>query len=635
MIGIFRFKRYWLLAIMYHMKKKFIAIESLKNMRAMHVLTLIILSIAVYLNALQNGFVYDDTDQVLRNPWIKDIANIPAIFSTGVWGFQGYVSNYYRPVMHLLYMLDYHLFGFAPWGFHLVNIILHTTNCVLVFLVTERLLRDYHTDVSPAVLSVPFMAAVIFAVHPVHTEAVTWVAGVPDLSYVMFFLLAFYLYIGSRREGGEANKWFTLLSVASFFVAMLCKEPAITLPAILLGFDYAVDKRKDRLVVYFRRYLPYLLAICVYLFVRSSVLGGFSPDKPHWKLGAYLDIVNTFPLFSGYLGKLFLPLNLNFFYVFHPASSVLEAKVLLSVLITAAFVVVLFASLKKRSLISLALILIVVPLLPVMYIPGLGKAVFTERYLYLPVFGFALLLPLMGNHIAARRPSTSRLLAVCFIGLIAFYSVATISRNRVWKDDYTLFSDTVRKSPDGALPHDTLGVALFKMGRVDEAITEHKTAIRLEDDSALPHVNLAAAYISKDMLDDALNECNIALKLEQENGLAYNLLGVIYGRRGQTDKAIEMLQTSITINSGFAQAHNNLGIVYGEKGLMDKAVAEFQAALNIEPGYAEAHSNLGITYNIMGQTDKAVEQFRAALRLDPNDAISKKNLNEILQQNNH
>ena len=605
------------------------------NVRFVHILSVVLLSIAVYVDALRNGFVYDDNFQVLGNHWIKDIVNIPAIFRMGVWGFKGDASNYYRPMMHLVYMLDYHLFGFAPWGFHLINIILHTANCVLVFLVTERLLMGYQKCGSRSVFSISFMTAVIFAVHPIHTEAVTWVAGVPELTYAVFYLLSFYLYIISLREGGPENKWARFFSVFTFFISLLCKEPAITLPVILLGYDYAVNKCKDRPVVYFRRYLPYMLVVCVYIVARFLALGGFSPVNVYWKYSGYKYVINIFPLFGKYIEKLVLPLNLNAYYVFHPASSMFEARVLLSVLITVSFMVILFTLLKKRSLLSMGLILIFVTLLPALYIPGLGKNVFTERYLYLSVFGFALLMSLLVSRISARRPGLSGVLVVCFIGLIMLYSVGTISRNTVWKDEYTLWSDTVIKSPDGALPHDAFGEELFKKGLIDDAITEYKTAIRLEYDDMSPHINLADAYIKKGMLKNAFNECDIVLKREPRNSLIYNLLGVIYGKTGQPDKSVEMLQTSIMFDPGYAMAHNNLGFEYGEMGWMVKAAAEFQAAIDIDPDYAEAHSNLGVTYNIMGQTDKAEYQFKEAIALVPNDAISRENLNKILKQSNH
>jgi len=187
------------------------------------IIIILLISSAVYLNALGNGFVYDDTDQVLKNNWIKDIRFIPEIFSKNVWSFQAdhSVTNYYRPMMHLIYMLNYHLFGFAPWGFHLVNILFHAANSVLVFLIlillanwqAGSLVSEQDSTFSSALLYSPFIAAILFATHPIHTEAVTWVAGVPELSFTFFYLLSFYFYIRSEEC---FNRAYTV-SVISFF----------------------------------------------------------------------------------------------------------------------------------------------------------------------------------------------------------------------------------------------------------------------------------------------------------------------------------------------------------------------------------------------------------------------------------
>jgi len=616
-----------------HMNKESRFIKLASITRSIHILAVVLLAVAVYFNALWNGFVYDDIDQVVRNNWIRDVSNIPAIFKTGAWGFKGYISNYYRPMMHLLYTLEYQVFGLAPWGFHLVNILFHAANCLLVFMVTERLLRESPELDRNVLFSVPFMTAVVFAVHPVHTEPVTWVAGVPDLTYVFFLLLSFYLYTVSRRKAGHRYKWAMPLSAASFFIAMFCKEPAVILPAILIVYDHVVEKHKDRPVAYLRRYIPYILALSVYFIVRFLALGGFSPDKPHWRLSAYQYFINIFPLFGGYIEKLALPLNLNAHYIFHPASSVLDASVLLPAAMTVGFLLVLFMLLNKRSLSSIGLILIMLPLLPALYIRGVGKNVFTERYLYLPVFGYGLLLSMLICGLVSRKPGFSKVLAAGFIGLTVLYSAGTINRNVIWRDEYTLWSDTVKKSPDGSIPHDAFGVTLYDKGLIDEAIVEYKKSVRLDSDNDKPHVDLSSAYIKKGMLNEALEECGIALAIKPDDELAHRNLGIIYAEMGQLDKAVEELQAAIVIDPYSAEAHNNLGNAYGRIGQIDQSIEQLREAIRINPEYIEAHFNLGVSYSIMGQTDQAVQQFETVLKLDPKDSAARENLEEASRRN--
>ena len=159
--------------------------SSWKSPFLLFIIIILIASFAVYFNALFNDFVYDDKVQVLENHWIKDIKFIPEIFSKSVWSFQkgAVISNYYRPLMHLIYMLNYYIFGLNPWGFHLVNILFHAGVSVLVFIIGLRLLRESQHQASASYMIPSFIAALLFATHPIHTEAVTWVAGLPDLSF--------------------------------------------------------------------------------------------------------------------------------------------------------------------------------------------------------------------------------------------------------------------------------------------------------------------------------------------------------------------------------------------------------------------------------------------------------------------
>jgi protein O-mannosyl-transferase len=240
------------------------------------ILILLLVSCAVYFNALSGNFVYDDTSQIVDNPWITNIRNIVTIFSKSVWSFQpGAITNYYRPLMHMVYMLNYHIFGLKPWGFHLVNILFHCGVSVLVFLVIRRFLTEQRVTTSSVYLSPPFIAAMLFALHPIHTEAVTWIAGLPDVAFTFFYLLSFYFFIRSKavRSGSY------LFSVVSFAIAAFFKEPALTLPVVLFAYDYVFQKDQPYFPDYVKRYVPYLVIAVGYLALRIHALGGFAPAK--------------------------------------------------------------------------------------------------------------------------------------------------------------------------------------------------------------------------------------------------------------------------------------------------------------------------------------------------------------------
>jgi tetratricopeptide (TPR) repeat protein len=543
------------------------------------ILLITALSLAVYYNALRNGFVYDDIPQVVQNPWIREMRFIPEIFSTNVWAFQGISTNYYRPLMHISFMLSYYLFGLAPWGFHFVNILLHAGVTVLVFLISTRLFRVGNPSASPLSQVLPTIAAVLFAVHPIHTEVVAWVGGVTDLSFALFFLLALYLYI-LFADRGVHQKGLYLLSVASFFLATLCKEPALTFPLILVAYDYAFSREPLRPLDYLKRYSPYLGAAAVYFILRINALGGFAPVRRHGELSVYEYLINVLSLFRQYLGKLLLPIHLNAYHVFSPISSIVEPNGLLSLAVTVVFAVAVLLAMKKNRPAFFALALVLVPLLPALYIPGTGENTFAERYLYLPSFGFVLLVALFVRQVVLHTPRWSVPLTVMLVFVAGLYSLGTVQRNGVWKDDERLWRDVVKKSPGSAVSHYNLACTLNSRGEIDEAIGEFRTAIRLQP-AAEAYKSLGAAYQAKGLISEAIEQYQLAIRLQPADVGAHSSLAAVYADSGALDKAIEHFRIVVQLQPDSANAQYNLGTVYLEKGRPDKAIPHLEAAVRL------------------------------------------------------
>lgn len=538
---------------------------------------ILVVCFVVYFNALFNGFVYDDRGQILENNWITNLSNIPEVFSKSVWAFRKgtTVSNFYRPLMHVVYMFDYHIFGLNPWGFHLINICFHAGVSMLVFLITAALLRQSTSnsaspsfardnpqiqslakgEIREGLLSPPFVAAMLFAVHPIHTEAVTWIAGLPEVSFTFFCLLSFYFYM--RFD----NKNFYILSLITFLLATLCKETALVLPVILMGYDYNFKGRISEISSSLKRYIPYVLVGGAYFLMRLHALGSLAPHKQHVTLTIYQNIINVFPLFVHYLEKLILPINLNAFYVLHPITSIFEAKGILSLAIVSCFAVLTFYASRKKGLPFISLLFIIAPLLPAFYIPGLGENTFAERYLYLPSFGFAAIFSLVTAKAGTNETKKAVIITATLI-VTVIYSIGTASRNVDWRDDYSLFTDTVEKSPDGALPHMFLGDNLRSQGRIDEAIEQYRIALTLNQDDSTAHNNLAIIYHEKGLLDEAVQHLLAALRLAPDFADAHYNIGMIYMDQGLTDQAIEHLEKAVGLAPGDSQFRGDLDRAY-------------------------------------------------------------------------
>jgi len=245
--------------------------------------------------------------------------------------------------------------------------------------------------------------------------------------------------------------------------------------------------------------------------MRFNALGQFAPDRGHTDLSVYQCVINVFPLFIQYLGKLLFPVNLNASYVFHPLDSLLEAKGILSLICAAGVVIASFIAFQKNKVAFFSILLVVVPLLPVLYIPVLIVNIFAERYLYLSSAGFVILPALLLFWVTRTYPQMAAVLTVGFVILMGLFFIGTVDRNAVWKDDYTLWSDTVKKSPDGAVAHLNFGQAIQVRGDRDGAIEHYRISIRLDPNDPVAHFDLGLAFFLKGRMDLAVEQFRIVL----------------------------------------------------------------------------------------------------------------------------
>lgn len=580
-------------------------------------------SIGVYINTLSNDFVYDDVSQIVENPRIKDIKHIPDIFLSDIWAFRKTGgSNYYRPVVHIVYMVDYYIFGLNPWGFHLSYIIFHAGVSVLVFLIAfavfDKLSSRYSLNQlsNSYNLTLAFAASILFATHPINTEAV--VLGGPEPLFAFFYLLSFYLYINADVIWGKKF----ILSILFFFISVLCKETALTLPLLLFVYDYSFKKEPalylwpKAFYISAKKHIPYLITAGIYVVIRIYIIGGFAPLKRHADLSNYQYIINTFPLFAQYLEKLIFPTSLNVFHVFHPISSVFEWKGMVGFSLTIAFISLICFFRKNRG-VFFSLLWILIPLLPLFYITALGENTFAERYLYLPSVGFAMLISTGINKIYySQRLGRVAFPAVISILIVAagLYSISTIERIRIWKDEYTLWSDAVKKSPDGYIPHHGLAIAYSKKGMLDEAIEEDRISIALKPTYAQAHTAICGLYSKKEMFDKALEHCYIALELGFRWPATYHNICYAYLRKGFIDDAIEQCLMALKLKPDFAVAHNTLGTAYFKKWSIYKAIEHYQIALRLKPDDADIRYNLGLAYGQIGEIEKAYQYMKMPSR---------------------
>jgi tetratricopeptide (TPR) repeat protein len=607
------------------------------GLTAVHCSAIILLvAAAVYVNILPNDFVMDDFFHIHENSWIKFPRFIPEIFTTSFWGVDGGKTSFYRPLIYMFFMAGYQLFGLQAWGYHLFNILLHGGASVLVFLLVERFLKSSAAQSDPFPLILPLLAGLLFATHPIHTEPVAWVSGIIDVSYTFFFLLSLILYIQTSEQGRLYGPTH-IFSVLSFFLATLCKEPAVTLPAFLLLYDYAFSRKKPW-SYYGWKYLPFLAAAGLYFLLRTNALGGFAPARVIVDLTPYQCVINIPVLFSLYLKKLLLPINLNVWHVFHPVTSLLTTRGSFSLLMGLAYIGTTGLAFFISRRIFFCLVLLLLPLLPALYIPNLSQGVenaFAERYLYLPSVGFVLLVVLLLHRLTAHKPKSVPIVMVCCAGIIGFYSLVTVTRNTDWKDMRTLWTDAAEKSPESASPRAALGDDYRLHGLYEEALAQYTMILQKYPDHAGNLTSIALTYAAMNQLDRAIEFYEKALRAGPQHNVEaaniHNNLGVAYAQKGDAERAMGHFLQAVAINPQFAQAHNNLGLALSNAGRQDQAINAFRRAITLKPDFVDAYVNLGIAYGRQGSIDKAIEQFQAALALAPDNPVARQNLEKAQQ----
>jgi tetratricopeptide (TPR) repeat protein len=574
----------------------------------LHLFLLAVVTFGLYGGSLRNGFVADDNFLVLGNRLITDPQYIPKLFTSNLWVFaQSRRSNYYRPLQLLAYMGEYSLYGTLPWAWHLFHLLAHLAAVFAGYAVVRAL-----SDARLALWS-----SLWFAFLAVHVEAVVWVAA-PDLfcAFALFASVHFY-----HRGRTASRSWpFHLLATASFFAALLCKETAIVFPALLVAYEFFY--RRESLVNVLRglpRLIPYAGALGVYLAMRLHALGSFAPvSGSHYKLSPKELFLSAPALLGKYVEKVLFPVNLNYFYVFHPARTLgwpsAAGLVLLVILASATFLLR-----KGQPFLAFAIVWFLATLAPVLSISNVGENVFAERYLYIPSFGACICFAwaMLELFKTAPKRAVRRTLYAAVTAIFALYAVQTIRRIPDWQDDLALYSKTAEQSPDAASIQSDLGTAYFSQGDLDKALDHYQRAVSLDPNLAMAQFNLGIALRDKGQPEEALVHVLKAVELDHERDASWGQYGMALANLKQWDQAIECYRKALLAEPEDPAVLTRLGIALSSKGDREGASQAYRQAIAAQPGYLDASLNLAIFLMRSGKFEEASILLAVALQKNP------------------
>lgn len=576
----------------------------------------LLLGMLLYANSLLNGFVYDDHFQVEHNPYTHSAKYVGKILTSTVWSFQGLEgqTNYYRPLMTLGFLLCNKVFQEFPAGFHVVNVLLNCVVLGLVFLICSKLFNDS---------TVALLASAIFALHPIHTEVVNWIASVTELELAIFYLASFILFL--RLAAVDSRKKLAVASLmwACFVLALLSKEQAMTLALLATLYEhfYRFDRQSTRLAIKLYRYGGFWIIAAAYLIFRGTVLGGLAPVRQHADVNWPQAFLSAFALVAQYVGKLFWPHPLLAFYVFRKSTGLGDPRVLAG-LATTALAAALFVFLWKRARnYSFALLWMAVTLLPVLNARWMATNVFTERYLYLPSVGFCALLAGASLFLYRQFAWTSALRwtlasAAVVLGVLAAWEI--VSRNPDWHDDRTLLTHTLQIEPHASYMRTDLAVLEWNEYHEEQAEADWRRALSDMPDNTVALSNLGMAELQKKNYPQAEMYLQRAIALRPRYAAPHTHLGEVYAAENQVDRAeAEMLQ-AVTLYPMSVGARNALAKFYYQQGKLSGAEEQFRASIESEPN-AEACDGLGDVYLREKSFDKAEQAWREAVRLSSYD----------------
>ncbi len=571
-----------------------------------------------YLNTLFNGFVYDDNRQVLDNPYLRSFQYLPKVFGTTVWSFVGAqgVSNYYRPMMTLGYLLCYQMFGPLAYGFHLVNVCLNVGVVCLVFIVARRMFHDR---------AQAFVAACLFALHPVHTEAVAWVAAVTDLEVTFFYLLTFWLFLNVARPDGKRSAWVELAMAVSFALTIFSKEQSLTLPLVATVYEhfYRDDRSRTTWSQKAGRYGVLWLMDVAYVLFRVQHLGAFAPQVQLTRLGWYPMILSAFVLIAQYVGKILWPMQLCAYYVFHKATSVLDPRVIAGIGVLLACAVIFLVLWRRSRIASFGFVWFFATLAPVLDVHFLAGNVFAERYLYLPSIGFCWLVGWAGirlwREVLKNRPFWRRGL-VAAAGLVGvLFVVRVVVRNRVWHDDHTLYTQTLKVSPDAIHIRENLGVVEWDHGNLDGAERQWRMSLQINPNDPIALNNLGLVYAKRKQYEEAAHYFGQAMLRKPDYTDPHLNLGSLDLDLEKYEAAEWQLRAAVALSPLIPSCHNKLGRLYLKEGRLSEAERQFSRSVAADPNF-EGYDGLGDVYLQERKLGQAEQSFASAVAVNPFDA---------------
>lgn len=598
---------------------------------------LVALVLWVFSPALSSGFInYDDDAYVTANPRIQ-----AGLTRDGLaWAFARLhgEQTYWHPLTWVSHMLDCQLYGLKPWGHHLTNVVLHSVNTLLVFLLFRRLTGAFWRS---------GVLAALFAVHPLQVDTVAWVAERKNLLSGMFWILttwAYVCYVASRMQKTGSSPppcisrftphasrfasctFFYTLVLLFFALGLMCKPVGVTLPFVLLLLDYWPLRRFPPESV--KAALGPLLVDKLPLFLMAAassvltVLAHRSLGLLGAAQGIALDrrIANALVSYVRYLGKTVWPSKLAIFYPYPDKWPLWE--VVLSGVLLGGVTITAISLWRSRPWVLVGWLWFLGVLVPFIGLVQAGEQAMADRFMYVPLLGLLILLVWGGCNLAFTWPGHRFALSAAALVAIGLCAVQSHRQTGYWKNSERLFRHAIEATGNNALAHNNLGAALLSMGRIEEAVTQFRIALQTKPENIDLLNNLACALQKKGLTNEAFLQVQRALALNANRAETHYNFGSLLLQAGRAEEGIAQYQEALRLKPDHALAHANLGSVLLQQQRFEEAMVELRQAIVLAPYDPAPRRNLAAALARIGQLDEALSEFQQVLKLAPADAAA-------------
>jgi Flp pilus assembly protein TadD len=583
-------------------------------------LVLFAVGLGVYAPSFHHEFIWDDKIIIPLNEHIAAF-NVPKLFSTDVHHFSYQPSNFYRPLQMVSYAVNYKFGALNTFGYHLVNTLIHTANALVLFLIFARLNERTRSANSGDWLWIAAAAALIWLVHPLHTQNVTYISGRADVLVTFFILTAFYLHMGAGQAQMTARviaspagakqslsllrrlrllattRYRSLRNLAAllcFAGALLSKELAVIAPLFFLAYDLIIAKEEGGLKKQAPFYAGCGALLGIYVVLRLTVFNfptAFTTEEiPSLGPRLFTSAVSIMLMFS----QLVAPRDLSMLRNIDWHHNLLDPAVLASFAVLAALLVLMLKLRRHQPLVSFCLAWFFIGYIPSYNIVPMN-ANMSEHWMYVP----SMSLWLLAAYLLWKYACLQRIVIAAGVCLAAagIYAGLLIDRNKDFANEIVFFEQLLTQRPDNARAHYNLGTAYGTSGNFEKA-REH---------------------------------FELAIKYDKNNAPAYANLGLIYAKRGDYAKAIGLYQKANTLQENLVENYVNLGIAYNMTDQSAPAVAAFTKALTMNARHPAALNGLGIEHAKKGEFEAAEKYFKQVLQYYPQHPDASNNLKRLQQ----